>query len=103
MRKAILLARAAVVGSVLGVLVFIVIDQLFHPPFAVGEQGVWTEYGFLILGGGGAICRVIISWPARLGSNKPRTLMSAPGAVPPATVSTQPRRNSRPLTWLYRV
>jgi hypothetical protein len=43
--KAILLALAAVLGSVLGILVFLVIDFLFHPPFAVDELGVWTGYG----------------------------------------------------------
>jgi hypothetical protein len=101
--KAILLALATVVGSVLGVLAFFVIDLRFHPPFAADEPGVWTEYGSFIFGGLGAICGVVMGWAACVRINKPRRHVAGPPEIPPTDGLVQSRRNSRPLTWWYRV
>jgi ABC-type branched-subunit amino acid transport system permease subunit len=103
MMKAILLLLGAFVGSVLGVLIFLVIDFRFHPPFAVYEPGVWTEYGPLILGGVGAMCGVVMGRAACVWINKPRVCAPVPSEIPPADVTVQSRRNIRPLTWRYRV
>jgi hypothetical protein len=102
MMKAILLALATVVGSVLGVLVFLVTDLRFHPPFAADESGVWTEYGFLILGGVGAVGGAVMGWAACVWITKPRMYVPAPSEDPPANVPVRSRRNIRPLKWLDR-
>jgi len=102
MMKAILLLLGAVVGSLLGVLVFLVIDFPFHPPFAVYEPGVWTEYGSLILGGLGAISGVVMGWAACVRINKPRRHVAGPSEDTPANVPVRSRRNIRPLKWLHR-
>jgi hypothetical protein len=89
MRKTILLALAAVVGSVLGVLVFM--GSHFH-----------FEYGPLTLLGVGAICGVVIGWAACVRINRPRKYAPTPSAIPPADVTVQSPKKSRPLTWMYR-
>jgi hypothetical protein len=101
--KAILLALVTVVGSVLGVLAFLVIDLRFHPPFAADESGVLTEYGFLILSSVGAIGGAVMGWAACVRINKPRRHVAGPPEIPPTDGLVQSRRNSRPLTWWYRV
>ena len=102
MKKAILLALAAVVGSVLGVLGFLVIDSHFHLPFAVGELGVWTEYGSFSFGGVGAVFGVVTGRVAYVRIGKRRTQVPEPSENPPADVAAPARRKVRPLTWLYR-
>jgi len=81
MRKPILLAFAAVVSAVLSVLDFLVIEFSSHPPFAVYESGVWTEYGALILGGVGAISGIVTG----------RTALEKVEKVSPPTPRGKPR------------
>ena len=100
--KAILLALAAVVGSVLSVLVYLAVDFHIHPTFAADELGVWTEYGSLIFGGVGTIPGVVMGRGAYAWINKRLTPVPEPGEYPAADATVQPRRNIRPLTWLYR-
>ena len=64
MMKGILLAVSAIVGFVLGVGAFLVIDFPLHPPFAVVEPTAWSQYGSLIFGGVGACCGVVLGWAA---------------------------------------
>jgi hypothetical protein len=103
MMKASLLALAAVADSVLGVLVYLAIDFSCQPPFAVGALGVWTEYGALISGGVGAICVVVVGWAACVWINKSRMHVPGPSEIPPADVTFESRKKSRPLACLYRV
>ncbi len=102
MTKAILLALAAVVGSVLGVLGYLVIDSHFHLPFAVNEMPMWTEYGSLSFGSVGAVFGVVTGRVAYVRISKRRTHVPEPSENPPADVAVPSRRNIRPLTWLYR-
>jgi hypothetical protein len=97
-----LLAVAAVVGSVLGVVGFLVINSQFHLPFAVGELGVWTEYGSLSFGGVGAVFGVVTGRVAYVRITNRRTHVPVPTENPPEDVAVPSRRNIRPLTWLYR-
>ncbi len=102
MTKAILLTLAAVVGSVLGVLGFFVLDAHFHVPFAVDDLGLWTEYGSLSFAGVGAIFGVVTGRVAYVRIGKRRTQAPEPSETPPGDVAVQSRKNIRPLTWLYR-
>ena len=102
MTKAILLALGAVLGSMLGVLFFLVIDFPFHPPFAVYEPGVWTEGGALILGGVGPSCGVAMGWAACVLINKSRLNAPVQSNIPPVDSAAQSRNGIRPLKWLYR-
>ena len=102
MTKAILLALAAVIGSVLGFLGFLVIDSHFQLPFAVGEVGAWTEYGSLSFGGIGAVFGVVTGRVAYVRISKRRTQAPMPSENPPEDMAVPARRNIRPLTWLYR-
>ena len=72
MMKAILLGLAAVVGSVVSCLVYLVIDIVFDLPLADYERDVWTEYGSRIFGAVGGIGGVVMGWTACVWINKPR-------------------------------
>jgi hypothetical protein len=102
MMKAILLLLGAFVGSVLGVLVFLVTDLRSHAAFAADESRVWTEYGFLILGGVGAIGGGVVGRAACVWLIKPRMYVPVPSEDPPANVPVRSCRNIRPLKWLHR-
>ena len=102
MTKTILLALAAIVGAVVGVLGFLAIDSHFQLPFAVGEFPVWTEYGAMSFGGVGAVCGIVTCRFACGWKNKHAMHAPVPSANPSADAAVQSRRNIRPLTWLYR-
>jgi hypothetical protein len=103
MREVMLRVLAAVIGCVLGVLFFSVMDFSIQPLIGDGEWGVWTEYGAVALGGFGAICGMVIGKAVAFRVNKPRRQLPEPANIPRADVTVQARRNCRPLTWLYRV
>lgn len=100
MMKAILLGLAAVVGSVVSCLVYLVIDIVFDLPLADYERDVWTEYGSRIFGAVGGIGGVVMGWTACVWINKPRMHVAAPSEIPPTEKAVQSRKNIRPLTWL---
>jgi hypothetical protein len=102
MMKAIVLALAAAAGSALGLLAFFVIEFFFLPTHAVDELKVWMEHDVLISGGVGAVCGVIMGWAVCLGIIKRRIQVSVTREIPSAETAVAPRKNSRPLTWLYR-
>jgi hypothetical protein len=102
MMKTIFFILAAVAGCVLSIFLFSVIDFPFQLPFAVDERGMWTEDGFLILGGLGTTFGVLAGWAAYAWINKPRMFEPVPSQIPLAELSEPSGRNCRPLTWRYR-
>lgn len=102
MTKALSLAVAGGIGFMVGLLLFLAIDFSFESQVEVDELGMWTEYGWLILCGVGAISGVVMAWAALARMNKPQRCTPMPNETPPADVAGRPRVNSRPLKWLYR-
>ena len=100
--KATFFALAAVVGSVFGVLGYFVTDFSNYLPFSANDPKVWAGHGSLISVGGGAICGVVMGWAAFVWFYKVRSDVPAPSEIAPATLTTQSRRNIRPLKWLHR-